>query len=377
MKKVGIMTFHKSFNYGSALQAWALSQYLMKKNYDVCIADYTPNNYSQLYGLFFTPKNIRLLARDFLHLLWLPFLLRRKKDFINFQRNNLPLSNKQYDYIKGISEFAAEKDIMITGSDQIWNPDAIDFGMDFLLKGIHNVKKISYAASLGQSDFCNAKNKDEIINCLLDYDYISVREHTGARKLKNLIGEKKNISVVLDPTLLLDKEMYEEITSKRFYRQPYIFFYSVNFTEDAMEAATKISRTLNLPVFTLMSSTGTRKYLKYQRIIKLSEGNAGPSGFLDLIKNAEYVVTDSFHGVAFSIIFEKNFISINRKINDMPRNDERIMNILKQLHLLDRFVFLEELDKFDLYLHIDYSKIRCLKEKIRSESIEFLNKALS
>lgn len=377
MKKVGIITFQKSLNYGSALQAWALSQFLIKKNYDVRIADYTPINYSQLYGLFFVPKNIRLLAYDFLHLIWLPFLLRRKKDFINFQRNNLPLSSKPYDYIKGISEFAAEKDIMITGSDQIWNPDAIDFDMDFLLEGIHNVKKISYAASLGQSDFCKAKNKDDIINCLLDYDHISVREHTGAQKLKNLIGDKKKISVVLDPTLLLDKDVYEEITSKRSHHQPYIFFYSVNFTEDAMKAVTKISRTLNLPVFTLMSALGTRKYLKYQHIIKLSEGDAGPSGFLDLIKNAEYVVTDSFHGVAFSIIFEKNFISINRKTNDVLINDERIMNILKQLHLLDRYVFLEELEKIDLHIDIDYAAIRGLKEKIRSESIAFLDKALS
>lgn len=376
MKKIGIITFHKSLNYGSALQAWALSHYLKKKNYNVCIADFTPNNYSENYGLFFIPKNIKLLAYDFLHLIWFPFLLKRKRAFANFQRNNLPLSNTQYDHAKGISEFAAEEDVMISGSDQIWNPTAQDFDMNFLLEGIHNVKKISYAASLGQSDFCNVKNKDKIISCLLDYDYISVREETGAQKLKNLIGDKKNISVVLDPTLLLDKDMYEEITSKRFYQKPYIFFYSVRFNEVAMKAAIKIGHALNLPVFTLMSATGSPRYLKYQRDIKLSEGDAGPSGFLDLIKNAEYIVTDSFHGVAFSIIFEKKFISINRRTNGVHRNDERIMNLLRQLHLLDRYVFLEEIDRFDLHTGIDWSKIRCYKEKMRAESIEFLNKAL-
>lgn len=376
MKKVGIITFHKSLNYGSALQAWALSRFLMKRNHNVRIVDFTPANYSKLYDLFFIPTTIGLLAYDLLHLIWLPFLLKRKKHFANFQRNNLPLSSTKYDYTKGISKFAEEEDIMICGSDQIWNPTAVDFDMSFLLEGIHNVKKISYAPSLGQSDFCNEKNIDKIINCLLDYDYISVREDTGAQKLKKLIGEKKNISVVLDPTLLLDKDMYEEITSKRFYHQPYIFFYSIEFNEAAMKAAIKISHTLNLPVFTLMSSIGSPRYLKYQHTIKLSEGDAGPSGFLDLVKNAEYIVTDSFHGVAFSIIFEKNFISINRKINEKPVNDERIMNLLKQLHLLDRYVFLEEIDKINLCTDIDYSNIRYFKEKMRLESIEFLDKAL-
>ena len=376
MKNVGIITFHKSLNYGSALQAWALSKFLSEREYNVQIIDYTPVNYSVNYGLFYAPKNLRLLTYDVLHLLWLPFLLRRNKDFIAFRQNNLPLSNKQFDHTSGIKEFSAQKDIMISGSDQIWNPTAKDFDMNYLLQGVQDVRKISYAASMGQSDFSNVKNKDEIRKCLLDFDYISVREETGAKKVKNLIGDKKDVSVVLDPTLLLDKKKYEEITSARTVQQPYIFFYSVRFNEAALIAAKKLSQELKLPVYTLMSTNGTPRYLKYQNIIKLSKGNAGPSGFLELIKNAEYVITDSFHGVAFSIIFEKNFLSVNRIENGKPRDDERITNLLKQLNLMDRYIFPDDIKSFDVAATIDYSTIQVLKEKIRAESVAFLDKAL-
>ena len=376
-KKVGLITFHKSLNYGSALQTWALSYILKSLNNDVKIIDYTPKNYNDLYSLFWMPTSIRNINGNIMHLFWLPFLLRRKNSFYTFRNKFLPMSEKQYTTNDDISDFTNNIDVMICGSDQIWNPIAKDFDMNYLLYNINCKRKVSYAVSIGNSRLEDSDQTDEIKKGLMDYDNISMREESAAENVRALLDGHKEVEVVLDPTLLLRKNDFNQITYGKRIKEPYIFFYSVWYDASAINAVNEISKKYGLPVYTLMSGRGNSLLLKNFKRIHFPNIDAGPSGFLSMIRNAEYVVTDSFHGTAFSIVFEKNFVTINdRKADGSLKNDERINNILEKLDLSSNYIPSENVTSFNLEQDLDYKSITKERLKLAKHSIDYLKRAL-
>ncbi len=377
--KIGIMTFHKSINYGSVLQAYALALKLKNMGHEVEIIDYEQCNYGYQYNPIKMPVSFSALKHDFVNIFLIRTMFNRKSGFEKFRKKYLPLTDKEYFYGDDLSELDNKYDFLICGSDQIWNTNASDFDMAYFFPFAENTPKISYAPSLNLGELSNAKNPRKLKKCIMKFKALSAREDAGKDKILKFIENKKNVKVVLDPTLLNYKDDYEEISSKRVVKEKYIFFYSVNYAEDAVKAVEFLSNMTGLPVYTLPAGKGTRALLKIktQRKINVCRDSVAPEDFLSLIKYADYVVTNSFHGTAFSIIFEKNFFSIRSDVGtDSNKIDARLYNILSYLDLQERYLFLDEFIKFDIDKPISYKEVNKKREKQIIESVDFLKNNL-
>lgn len=353
MKKIGILTFHKSINYGSVLQAWALSKVL--DDYEVYIIDYEPDVYKKNYAAFAVSKGIKYNINRLLN--YIP-IKRQIRLFSEFRKRYLNCT-AQYSSKNLTSEILNKYDAIITGSDQIWNVHAEDsddaFFVPFKIKG----KKIAYACSINTTDFSETRCNDKLMEYILDYDFISIREKSGADKVSRFIGNQKKIYTMLDPTLLNTKEAFNEITSKRIVQRPYIFLYNVWSGFSAVEAAQKISNLIGLPVYTAMMDSRIKQIMKIEKTgITVETKYTSPEDFLSLIKYSDLVITESFHGTAFSLIFEKKFVCINSR-NDSGnlKNDERIINILNIVGLEERYISIEDISKFDFDKNINYKMV--------------------
>lgn len=373
MKKIGILTFHKSINYGSVLQCWALKNMLTNQGYDVEVIDYEPRKYNELYGWHvkgWTKFNLKAVPI-------IPFRKRQSKLFSDFRNNYLNLTKNQYTY-KSDFRSLNKYDVIICGSDQIWNISAADADSVFFLPFHVQGKKIAYAVSINNSTYTERRADEQLRKYILDFDYISEREKSGALKIENFLEGKKKIDVCLDPTLLHTKKDFDRIASGRIIKKPYIFLYNVWSNTDGFKAAIRLSKRLNLPVYTGLMSRTVNEVCRVERMgIKIVLFYTSPSDFLSLIKNAEWIVADSFHGTVFSIIFEKKFISVNEiKKDGTLLNDERIVNILEQLNLLSRYVTYNAIDTYNLTEVIDYKTITKKRLALAQESIKKLCNAI-
>ena len=354
MKKIGILTFHKAHNYGAVLQAYALQ----KKTKGFIIDYYCPYIYNQ-YKLFKPlrkniPKFILSFIKDIKN------YKINKKRYINFEKviSSLPLIS-----IDKINELS----ILITGSDQVWNPDitcglsdiyTLNFGSDC-------IKRISYAASIGNTENIE-KFEKEYKDKLSKLNKISVREESAKIELEKILFHKK-INVVIDPTLLLTKkEWYNEIRNIKLENRKYILAYVVKKNDDYLNIVNKLSRETGLGVIHF-----EQKNLGYENEIKNCY-TYGPLEFVSLIKNAEYVVTTSFHATVFSIIFNKKFWVVPHKTTG-----SRVTDLLTKLGISNRAVnTLEEFNKKVYNEAIDYDKVNKILEKEREKSIKWLKDAI-
>lgn len=358
MKKIGILTFHRAINYGAVLQAWALFKRIKDELYEVSIIDYRPNSIELTYKPFSFKKLFEnnSLKSQLLYLLDRIFKYRmicvRNQAFINFRNENLKIEG-----INKIQDF----DVLISGSDQVWNPN-LTKGLDkFYYLNIpakEGVKKISYGASseLAYFEELIKKQKAFLVKNLNSFNAISVREVALSDALSKHI--EKKIDVVLDPTLLLSAEDYEEIISKPLEKNPYILVYQVVDKGETMKIAKKIAKERKLKIIFLNS-----KYRFYKRTTNL-KGSIGPSEFLSLFKNASYIVTTSFHGTIFSIIFKKNFYTV------VGNHSTRQTNLLNQLNLSSRI--LTNIDDLGETTDIEYLAVTESLDILRKQSELFL-----
>ncbi|MCM1270584.1 MAG: polysaccharide pyruvyl transferase family protein [Ruminococcus flavefaciens] len=373
--RIGILTYHKSLNNGSALQAYALKTTLQKMGYEVNIIDYTPKKYKEIYGFLSFNGSMKLINRILLFFkrIWfLDMFLSNKSKYSNFQKNNLALSEKKYFYNSNFEALNDEYDVLITGSDQIWNTVCDDCDLIYFLPMSHKARKIAYAPS------CNDTKKysRKYIQLLSDYDCISVREQSGKKTL-DLICPEKKIRVLADPTFLLEKSDFENLYIHRIVKQDYIFLYSVKYSDDVIEASHKLSRKLNLPVYTIVLFPRIGIIIKLSKAsIKFKRFHNGPVDFLSYIKYAKYVISDSFHGTAFSIIYNKPFYSINIKKEDGLTNDERICTLLGKLGLNDHYLSADVLSNIESLTPINYNEVKKKQTAYAHESIEWLRKAV-
>ncbi len=351
MKRIGILTFHKSINYGSVLQAWSLCQTL--KDYDVEVIDYEPKEYKKIYGLFSASRGLKYNINRLFNF---TAIKNQAKLFESFRNSYLKLSASYKS--ENISSNIFEKyDAVVTGSDQIWNIQTSDADDIFFLPYSISAKKIAYACSINDTNFKEKRCDDNLKERILNYDFISIREKSGVDKVSQFIDYKKKVYTMLDPTLLNTKEMFEEITSVRLIKEPYIFLYIMGAGVDVLETTQKISKIMGLPVYTIMTKRGIKQILKIEKHgIKMEKKHTSPSDFLSLVKYSEMVITESFHGTAFSLIFEKKFICINTtNLEGMIRNDQRIINILGLVGLSNRYICQKDVSTFDFNEDIDYN----------------------
>ena len=250
--------------------------------------------------------------------------------------------NKKYDYF-------------IAGSDQIWKPTRKRLSKIDLLSFAEPQKRISYAASFGLETI-DEKYYKTLQEELPKFKAISVREDAGAKIIKDATGIE-NVSVVLDPTLLVDKNTWNAIEKRpdNYTDKKYVFSYFLG-DENIEELVKNI-------------------FGEEYSIIDFYKGTYGPAEFLYLINHAEYVLTDSFHGTVFSILFEKDFFVFNRKQSDANNNmNSRLDTLLGKLSIENRKI--DNLNQININNKIDYEKVEKKLEAERKMSFDFLENAL-
>lgn len=330
--KIGIISFQYVDNYGAILQTYALRTFLNNLGHDVTIINYNNIKLRQ------KKLNILLKAKSNIWRIVRLILTGKSKHlaFEHFRKNYLNINDQIINDRSSLIDYVNKNqfDYLITGSDQVWNPDITNSDTSYLLDmKLDKTKKISYAASFGktlvQSDWIQ---KVEL--ALQDFKAVSIRESSAKKMIENETN-KFNISVVSDPVFLLNIKDWKSVASEIYVRN-YILCYIMpgdKRIEKMIEVSAKnISKNTGLPVIFL----GRKEYKRF-RSDGLDKFNASPTDFLGYIYNASYVLTNSFHGTAFSIIFRKQFYSF---INDnLPCNKQlssRIIDLLNELGLYDR-----------------------------------------
>ena len=377
VKKIGILTFHKSINYGSVLQAFALSDLLRKRGYDAEIIDYEPASYTAQYRIFEENTTIHNVAANIRRLSVFDILWKQKRGFEKFREKYLPLSACKFTAASSPREFSQYYDAVICGSDQIWNVTAKDCDSIFFLPGKQFYKKIAYAASVNTATYNENVCDDQLRKNILDFDYISIREHSGAEKVLRFLNTDKQIKVQPDPSLLQTKGAFAALASKRIVKEPYIFMYCANYQESTIRAAQKVSRLLNKPVYTVLVCRSATQIAKLKKSdIRIIRDKNRPEDFLSFIMNSDLVLSDSFHGAAFSIIFEKKFFSVNDFINGKYVDDERICNILGELGIPERYIKEEDIQNLDFQKEIDYTAVTGKRLELAENAIKDITKAI-
>lgn len=366
--KIYIITLHRAENYGSVLQALALQERLKSLGNDVTILDYWPERYTnkgllkRLKGKSDKFKNpILLLAAKVLRY---PSYLRKNKVFGRFIHQYLKLSEKSFDTNESAIGMFDDADAYCTGSDQVWNShwnEGVEKAL-FLDFAPKNKLIFSYASSIGLSTL--PENEIDVTKDLLKrYEYISVREDTGLKIMYDL-GRKDAVQC-LDPVFLLKKDKWDKLASNQYNGKKYILTYNLHHDPEIDKYAQTISLKYGIPVYNISYN--------WHDVIRKGRLKWCPSveDFLGLIKNASFVIADSFHATAFSIIFERQFITIIPEVAS-----SRISSLLKILNLSDRlesrYTDISVLEK-----HIDYDNVRKLLYVARNESDMYLQHVIS
>ena len=317
--KIGILTFNWAINYGAVLQMYAEYKYLNKNN-EVFIINYVPDNLTALYStkILDKPLKFKSVVRKMLQK---PIKYKQNKKFKEFINKNMILTEEaknRDDLLKIINKL----DLVVVGSDQVWNYDITKgYLKNYLLSDI-NCSKISYAASLGKNDI-RSEFVELFKKSLKDFDFISLREEASIEYL-NEICKRGDYKLCIDPVFLLNKEDWETIARKSDYKLPnkeYILIYMLECDTNLTKIAKYLSKIHNIPIISIEIP-----YLRFKKEMKGIKKlhDVGPIDFVKLFLNSKYILTNSFHGTAFSLIFNKQFISFTHSTVNL-----RIQNLLK------------------------------------------------
>ena len=382
-KTVGLITSHNGINFGTALQTFATYAAVERAGYSCTLIDYMyPTKYhltkakrdeNKTKSFIFEKSqlfNYLLLAfkRTLLRISGIKRKQNRKfSDFINRIPKTKPFN--MLSIVKDPPSF----DIFLTGSDQCWNPRYMHHDLSMLLNFVPDeTPKLAYAASFGSSEIA-PEFHEEYRKYLLRYDFLSVREKSGCPLIKNLTG-RKDTKYVLDPTFLLKKdEWLELISAKPFLEEgKFILCYILNYVFEPYPALTdmiaEVRKTYDLPLVFI----GKNRYP--QDAGDTTVLDAGPEDFLNLMAGAAFVITNSFHGTAFSINFRKDFLAV---LNPNASLDDRVSNILAATGMQARGVVLGNSVKEVIKNKTCYSaQNETTIESLRNESLSFLSDSL-
>ena len=338
--KIGIFTFFQT-NYGAVLQAYALQKYLQNQpGTEVEIIDFTTPEHLEGHKICKKQslKNpVAAIAYYFFTLIHYRQLKRRVIRTWDFKNKYFKFSQR-YSSMKDALENHPKEDIYITGSDQVFNPSGKYVPLYYLGFDKGNGKKVAYAPSFGISKFDDSITH-RIENYVKDFDYLSCREPAGAEYLGSIVGH--DVPVVVDPVLLHNADEWGKVAVNPDMKGNYIFIYDLNGAGSLIKLAKKIQKETKLPIVCL-----TRNRLKVYPVNKQIY-DAGPAEFVGWIKNASYVVTDSFHGTVFSLIFSKQFFTFIA----LEKTSSRIRSILDKVGQENRMITKDNLSDFDFSLY--------------------------
>ena len=401
VKKVGVFTlYHKNVNYGATLQAYSLQKKINEQGFDACVINFVPNELSFSYRLFrllchpqklfkalnkrlhFIQTNANIIEVEY-NRLWKDKINKRELFCNKHIKTTQPISEKKL-YKSNILD---NYDILLVGSDQVWNPH-YSSKVHFLPFDKKGRKKLAYAASISVPDLTE-REKKLFIKWLPDFDYITVRENEGKQLLESFLNVK--VETVLDPTLLLTSDDWSKLAepislqNQVSYRNngknssnerfEYILFAALGTDPSHRQFAKRVAERLNLKLKILST---TLDEMKANRDMPGDElVDVSPNQYLYLVKNAALVITDSFHCAAFSINFHRNFYVLRRNADsDAVNMNSRIYTILSELGLESQLVDPSEADtvsiKQDLYSGVD-EKLNLLRKRSENILLEMLN----
>lgn len=355
--KIATITFHRALNYGAVLQTYALQKTLENMGHEVEVLDYRSDFIEKHYKRK-TLKEILSIRQIAIIILLNGYSINDRSDFINFSRNNIKISDKKLtkDNIHLVNK---EYDLFIVGSDQVWNYNTAGFDTTYFLDFVsNNNKKNSYAASLGIEHIpqeYRAKYKDLLIN----YNNISVREDQGRKELSQLLN-RNDIETVLDPTLLLDKTQWEKLEKEIEVPEKYVLVYLLAENRKIFNFAKKLAKENKCKIIYINDRL-------FKKAGMINQRHVSPEEWLYLFRNANYIVTNSFHGTAFSILLNKIFWT-----NYLPGSsnvNSRILNLLSKLKLEDRII--DDGASIDDTI-IDYSIVNSLLNIEREKSLKYI-----
>ena len=372
MKRAGIITFHCVYNVGAALQTFALYHTLESLS-EAVVVDYYPWYHRVANHIFRNPFNAlrthginKKGIREFFYLSCMDcrFLQKRRsvKKYQKFLDENIKRTRRFYSY-EELKEGKPVLDVWFAGSDQIWNKDLTGKSLDdaYLLKFVDGAaKKISYAASVGRE--MEQEELYTLAESVKGLDRISVREQSLADRLSSLV--QKPIETVLDPTFLLERsEWMRFIERDGKDRQKYILVYALEKNKRLNQYAKWLAKQSASKVMDISPiDTGISGRVKKKSFVD-------PVSFLNAIYHADYIVTNSFHGTAFSLIFEKDFLTFAHSARG-----ERMRSLLRELELDENLAECDAKIPFEIR-HIAYRQVNLRLQKMRQRSLDFIERA--
>lgn len=388
---VGIINFHFSINFGAVLQCLALTEYIKKLGHSPLVIDYEPEYIRQQQSPFPSPfyygkwafieykdaktwTKIKHIVIRFIHAIvdyrYFYIKIKRRRIWRSYIKQNLPLTKRYNNYLE-LLENPPIFDAYITGSDQVWNPKVTHANLDpayFLDFTKGSVVKLAYAVSPCQIDI--HKYREEVTNYLRTFNGVSLREGQFSVFFQECYHNK--VEICIDPTLLLKKDDYlkyeeKEDTLPSHYILIYGFIDRSNPTL-ICNIAEDISKYTGYQIIDIsLEKIITPKNTKWEKSISVGK-------FLYYLHNADYIVTNSFHGTAFSLIYQKNFWSIEKALTA-----SRVHELMLKLNLSERLV-----SKYDVNLVndtiekiIDYDHVDELLGEFRKKSENFILNSLS
>lgn len=375
-----IRYFHE--NYGGMLQAFATTKLLEK--YGI---DYEIIRYKKKKDFKFIIKSLprifnNVLLNDKYEALQKKLSFKEHPDiasnekvrmqaFDNFRKKNFTKLSEEYYGFEGLQEGAKKYEAVITGSDQLWSPAGLPTNFYNLKFVPDNIRKISLASSFGVKyiPWYQKKRTKEFLNRI---EYISMRENAGQKIVKELTG--RDVPVVLDPVFMFNKEEWEELLpNKKEYEEEYIFAYFLGKNSEHRKVVKEFAKKKNLKIVTLRHLD---QFVEEDEIFgDYAPYDVSPDKFLNLLRGAKYVCTDSFHGAVFSIIHKKDFLVFNRYSDTSKHSkNSRIDSLCQNLEIQNcRYngdaenIFSES---------IDYSKIDENYKKLKAKTDAYIDKAL-
>lgn len=357
--RIGVLTYHRAHNYGAMLQAYALLSFLRNHGYHAELIDYWPITHKNQYALIKPIVGNCILSKIKCIIATTITFIRRYMRICKFEKFSQKYLNINSTIQYPMPDWGyLQYDCVIVGSDQIWRnheSDGKHIGFDPVYFCQHipkNIRCISYAASMGIIQL-NKEDKDILKNYLNRFSRILVRENS----LKEAIDELGfDSAIVVDPTLLLSKDEWNKfLPNKRFHTTKYVLYYELVKSKEALVFAKHKAEELGCKLL-IMDATiplmPQRRHISY----------ASPIEFLHAIRDAEFVIATSFHGTAFSVIFEKQFITIG-----LNKNADRVQTMLHQLDIEEHYQKHPQ-----NVMDIDYAQVKIRFSKLVANSMHLL-----
>lgn len=354
-KTVATITYHRSDNFGSVLQAYALVEKLRQMGYEQYVIDYRKKEVKELYKILKPLTSKFNIVTDCYNLLHYSSLKRRQKRFEEFRQKHLRLSGR-YENKQSLMDNPPKADCYIAGSDQVWNTGIVDFDESYFLDFVKEGRRIAYAASGIHTHSNTAAFREH----LEKFGAVSVRENAAK-------GVLKEAAVCIDPVLLLKKQDWERFCASQNGEKPYMLCYfagnvSAEFEHITKELARKhgFERVILMPEWRNLFRPGKKYY------------DAGPEEFVSLLQNATLVCTNSFHGTAFSVLMNRPFL-VGQAV---PFADDRIATLLGAVGLQGREIDPARPELPESVLAIDFSQANAALSKLRQASEQWLCQAI-